>query len=328
MDNRKTRKLRPEPYDACSTQEPSPEISVNPRLRTLGGRRSHSAERAHPRSMHSQICQDLLDSVSRLCSEFLKDFTQRKQTRLRSKNPLEDLQRYTLKIDRNYRQKLRSQLSDLSFTGSRGILHEKLTECAVKFVSDLGKEIHSLSGRGRLLRVICLNEAYATLSNASKELGCVVAPIFRGTSLSSLMFSAFYDEVLNGSSDLLDYAYGDENRHWAVKELVSNEREMETGQWRKIAFSGSSSEDESTQEVFQKMSVEDLVSFINHGGNKKNKKRVRRKKNARENQEPSDDVERFRRKLDQEFLIENRLKPCISQGYLESLRNKILKSGN
>ena len=175
-----------------------------------------------------------------------------------------------------------------------------------------------------------MNEAYATLSNAYKELYCVLAPILRADSLNTVIFDAFYNEALAQNFDLLDFAFEDENRHWALKELIRNEKELEmvcAGQMGATELP--SSDDESKQESLQKMSVEDLVSFINDGQcRKKNKKRLRRKRNCKEIEDDNDDVERFRRKLDQEFVGENRLKPCISQRYVDSLRTKILQLGN
>lgn len=72
------------------------------------------------------------------------------------------------------------------------------------------------------------------------------------------------------------------------------------------------------------MPLDELVEFINEGSSQKKKKR--RKKGAKT--EPVDEeVERFRARLSQESLSSNRLKPCISDLYIDSLRRRIMSRG-
>ena len=303
MDIRKARKSLDESFESCSTQEPSPKGEARVR-------KSQPPAALHQRLDALALRQrsaEILEALSHLFSEFLQHFNRRKAAWSATKAPYEMMERYTLRLDRAYRHALLAQVHELSATPAAPLLAKNIGSLFVGFVESLSSELRTLHTRRRLLAVICVIEASATVANASDEISRIVSPIYPG--LPQLAREKFFALVLEDNEDLLEYAKSCEATHWAAKELLSLDSVWDD------ALEDSTSDEESDQEILQKLSIDDLVSFINAGPKKKSKKR-KRKLPASSDPE----VEAFKQKLAAAQLAAARPKPVLSEEFLHSLR--------
>ena len=298
------------PYASCSTRDPSPELVDRPWLVPCAFRRSYSFDVPVQPSADAAT---VTSSVTHLYTEFVQDFSKRKQARLTSKHPLENRQRYSLKVESSHALSIQTQVAELWDSPSRPQLSKRLIACLDAFVDKLAGELANLEGRSRLLRLLCLNEAYYTLWNAWRE----VSRVTHGLLPRYLAFERFLDCLLDQHKALVEFAKEEGGRHWVVQDFWQIYEQLPVLSVEGTVES-SESDQEGPQDLLQKLPVDDLVNFINGPTKKPKKKRKRR--DGSEDRE----VEAFKAKLEAIAPAPRRLKACISDEYLRHLRSKLI----
>lgn len=288
----------------------------------------------HSDSPYSSFTE-LFDSLSHLYTEFYNDFASRIKNRLKSKHPCGLQSNYILEVDHDFRKTLKQKLVSLSSTHLEPQLLTHYTNYIQNFIDLLANELSTLQGKHRLLRLVSLTEAYSTLSNASQEMSRIVSPIFKGCkrACKTLHDQRFYESIVKPATELIKYAHEGEPHAKVMDELLDIEHRLEaiyhaTNPFLKETMeSDSSSDEEARKESFQKLSVDEVVSFINTPRTK----HPRRKKPRKEGKaallppEPDDEIEEFKKRIDSAPVPQTKLKPHISSSYLSALKRLLNK---
>ncbi|CAG9309977.1 unnamed protein product [Blepharisma stoltei] len=308
----------------------------------------------------ANLREEIMESINQIYNEYLNDYISRKKKRISSKNPLEQRQSYNLVVDKAFRRKLREELKQLIHSEGTQELHNSLYESVHTFVDSLNGQLAELMGKSKMLQAICLAEAYHTLQNASIEIEKIVSCMFEDTEITfeNVNKLVFYEKIVKNSVPLIEHVKSQDQRHFVVPLIQKMERESkcaasaltsatfssismnESGPLCNILSddSFSSYEEECQTEPLHNMSLDELVNFIN--GETKNNTEKKPRKNRKSkastaansrspNSETSvntsfdQEIENFKQRLETCKILPKRIKPLLSQDYMNSLRTKI-----
>ncbi|CAG9326300.1 unnamed protein product [Blepharisma stoltei] len=307
--------------------------------------------------------EEVIESISQIYTEFLNDYISCKNKRLSSKNPLEKRQTYNLVVDRDFRKKLRHELKQLIYSeGSRSELNSALFEGVHIFIDSLNEQISELTGKSKMLQIICIAEAYHTLQNAATQIGKIVSCLFEGpiASFDTINKLVFHEKIVKNNASLIDYVKTQDPRHHAVQMITKMERELKYAltilasatnpipppkpyfdecdlQTHFSDDSYSDSEEEFQGEPLHNMPLDELVSYIEgepHNSPKRSKKKNKSKASTaatsptREDEINSDsldkEIEDFEKRLELSSIQEKqKIKPKLSNDFLNRLKIQI-----
>lgn len=284
----------------------------------------------HSESPYSSFTE-VFDSLSHLYTEFYSDFASRMKNRLKAKHPCGLQSNYILEVDHDFRKTLKQKLISLSSSRLEPQLLTHYTDYVQNFIDLLANELSTLQGKHRLLRLVSLTEAYSTLSNASQEMSRIASPIFSGCkrACKTLHDQKFYESIVKPATELIKYAHEGEPHAKVMDELLDIEHRLEgiyhTNSFLKETMeSDSSSDEEAHQESFQKLSVEEVVSFIN-APRTKHPRRKKARKAATLNPESDAEIEEFKKRIDSAPVPQTKLRPHLSTSYLSTLKELLNK---
>lgn len=307
--------------------------------------------------------EEIIDSISQIYNEYLNDYIARTKKRLTSKNPLEQRQSYNLVVDRAFRKKLKEELKQLIDSEGTRELHNSLYESVHSFVDAINDQLAELMGKSKMLQAICLAEGYHTLQNASVEIGKIVSRMFEDPAITfeNVNKLVFYEKVVKNSTSNIEYVKSQDSRHFVVPLISKMEKDSklasstltsatlttistrdyipEPGALYNMFSDDSSSdyEEDSQGEPLHNMSLDELVKYINGepiNSKKRNpQNRISKASTAatskspnRENAENTSfdkEIEDFKKRLEMCNLLPYRIKPKLTQDYLNSLKDKI-----
>ena len=270
-----------------------------------------------------------LGTLSKLYKEFVNDFSQKRQSRLSSKNPYQASQHYTLEVNKPFRKKQRRLLQSLLSSYECDQLLSLFTDCVDDFVIDLSEELEKLQGKSKLLRIICFNEAYSTLINAANEIERIVLPLMIQSQQSCRFIhkSVFQKILMKDNEDLVEYAHSDDLRRAEIAEFISIEQQV-SEEYQEPNECPSEDSVSDSEELLHSMSLDELVSYINSSPHDCSPKRTKKKRRKVKGKEADEEVENLKITLNSMSLSERKLKPCISQNYLSKLRSLIAGKSN
>lgn len=180
-----------------------------------------------PENIH-EIREDVVVSISQIYTEYFNDFILRKEKRLASKAPLEQIQQYNLAVDKSFRKKLRDQIKQLIYAKLSADLKSSIVDCVQNFIECLDNQIEELAGKSKALQAVCLFEAFHSLQNAASEIGKIVSclfsdPLLRFEEINKLVF---YEKVVKDQLVLIDYVKNNYSQHYLVPIVTKMEKDL------------------------------------------------------------------------------------------------------
>jgi hypothetical protein len=145
----------------------------------------------------NELCQELSEALKQIYGEFVNDLRMRKNKRMTSDTPLEQVQEYKLVVQSNYRRQYAAKVSSLVSAGYGEAAFNHLRDNILIFVKALKEQVVEVVDPP--LRVKVLQDAYHTLGNASEEVGKIVKVLFfyeREVNCENLNKFHFYQQVV------------------------------------------------------------------------------------------------------------------------------------
>lgn len=267
--------------------------------------------------MSEKSVKALILCIHRGC---LDDFRTRKTELVKSKRPHETSKKYSLRLEKSLRKYFQAQICAMWHDNRTAALLDLFYTSARHYIDELNAELKGFADRSRLLRVICFNEAYYSLKNFSEELAKVAGPFFKEYSVlySEVCNKLFYESAAKDISELRGYNIPNSYREYVLefKAILANLLYNYS-----VAEQDSDSDHSNTSDLLQHMPVEDLVEYINQEGKTGKNKRIVGSEDTESLGEESDrEIEEFKRRMESTVLIQDRLRPFISDDYLGHLR--------
>ncbi|CAG9309979.1 unnamed protein product [Blepharisma stoltei] len=180
---------------------------------------------SNPESIEN-LREEIIESINQIYNEYLNNYISCKSKRMWSKNPLEKRRSYNLYVDKAFRRQLQEELKQLIHSEGTQELRDSLCGSAHTFVDSLNDQLIELMGRSKMLRAICLAEAYHTLQNSSKEIEKIVSCLFKEpTTFENLNKIFFYERIVKNSVPLIEYVKNQDQNHFVVPLIEKMERE-------------------------------------------------------------------------------------------------------
>mmetsp|Transcript_19775 Transcript_19775/g.36432 ORF Transcript_19775/g.36432 Transcript_19775/m.36432 type:complete len:344 (-) Transcript_19775:8391-9422(-) len=292
------------------------------------------------------LCLELSDALKQIYGEFVNDLRSRKKKRLDSDNPHEQVQEYKLVVQSNYRKQYAAKVSNLVSAGYGEDAFEYLRENIIEFVKALKDQVVEVPDPA--LRIKVLEDAYHTLGNASEEVGKIVKVLFlyeREVNCENLNKFHFYEHVVKvvkqsleevsdtitdstmsiendldldqlGTEPQLNFSALQENKVWELQ-MISDSDDDEGG---------------SGQSELSRMSIDELIVYIEDNPAPRNTKKKRSKGDSTRSSSPKEVVgdsefEALIAKLKSVKPAANKVKPNLKPEWLQNLRREFLHKG-
>ena len=293
----------------------------------------------------SSLKQDVSEALKQIYTEYFNDFKARKGKRIHSKMPLEESSKYELVVDSEYCVELAHKVRQLAYYDDSHFIYRLFYDTVHLFVNKMWDEICLIPDSDYVKRLACLHESYRTLTMAAGEVRKITYAIFDPRQMfitcEEVNKLLFYERVVRGLEEALSQGKAEKSHCLLIKEVLSMEKELKQLADR---LRGGGVEIEENEHVDQTdyydISIDDLVAFINgepktSSGKpiKKNKKMNSQSSTAEPSVSPNrgkdpyadleQEIEEFRQRLEQTIVPNKRLKPKLSQDWLEHLRKEI-----
>ena len=184
-----------------------------------------------------------------------------------------------------------------------------------KFLADIKQEIIKYEAFPREFMILCLAEVLNSLECSAKELGKITENMPEHleieTNCENITKLAFYEKILKNYDELL-ISYSKKTTNLIVQNMINLLMELIKGKLNKDIYKISS-------DISQK-SIEEIMSFID--GDEKKKKKNQKKKNMLMNV-LDEEIEKFKKVLDNHEGRCVKLKPNVSNDWISSLKLRL-----
>lgn len=291
-----------------------------------------------------EICNDLSEALKQIYGEFVNDLRSRKKKRMDSDTPLEPVQEYKLIVQGNYRKQYAAKVSLLVNAGYGEQAFSQLRENIVLFVNSLREETVKVPNPA--LRGKVLEDAYHTLKNASEEVGKIVKVLFyyeRDVNCEGLNKFHFYELVVkvvkqcqNEESEILTNSAtsieNDLNLDQISTEPQLNFSALQEHKVWELQISDSEDDEESSVKLaLSKMTIEELIVFIENSS-ATNSTKKRRNKGSTRSSSPKEaggdsELETLIAILKNAKPATHKVKPNLKPEWLQKLRSEFFHKG-
>jgi hypothetical protein len=309
---------------AKTTQDaPNPiEPRVNRLLKRLPFRGLHV--RASPEET-DDVCLKLSSALREIYEEFVNDLLMRMSNRIGSADPLGKVQDYKLCLKGSFRTKCISMVQEIE---REGLVAQALTyhgNVALSFVISLRTNV--LKVDHHLQRIKVLEDACFVMKNAASEMGKIVNPLYRlspDLTFEAYLSSQFQAFAVNEVRLSLD----ENTTKNSVQSLYSFDfdRIYNDPQFSMPAQQEVLEEDEgSSGQCLCRMSIDELVAFIeesptSHSPKKKRRKGDSTRSSSPKNKEEDSEFEALLARLKNLKPAVNKVKPILKPEWMQSLR--------
>jgi hypothetical protein len=284
------------------------------------------------------MCDELSDALKQIYSEFVSDFTVRRNKRINSEIPLEQVQDCRLVVESKYRRLYAAKVNCLISAGYGNDAISHLQDNILGFVKSMREQV--LEVRDPMLRLKVLEDAYRTMQNASEEVGKIVKSLFlydKAANYESFNKQHFYEQVVKEvKNSLQDVAEAYTNSSDCDFELLYGEpqlyfSELQDYKGLEPPSTSDSDEENSVQAELGQMSIDELITYIEDSPASRSKKK--RGKAASSSSSPAkenvgdSEFEALLASLKSVKPAANKVKPNLKPEWLQSLRSRRLQEG-
>jgi hypothetical protein len=281
-----------------------------------------------------KLVKKVKDCISEIYTEHINDLELRKAKRLQLKVPTDYFHPYNLVVNSSYQQKIKAYIKELINSEHCAGFKEDLVCTTDIFIEYLSRHVKEFKGKKHLLQVIILYESYHTLQNSITQIGAIVEDVINRRDFDFILKEKFYSKIAAEYMDLVENIINKESTIYAedllrmrktLESIVKLETEKEIClEYGSTLYSESCSEEDVVCEALHNLPIDDLMKIINDETKKKKKFKSKKKEKEKNEAEQKDsDVEEFKKLLEKNLMKKERLKPFVSQEFLDMLREKI-----
>ena len=288
-------------------------------------------------SEQGKLVRKVKDCISEIYTEQISDLEQRKAKRLQLKVPTDYFQPYNLVVNSSYQQKIKSYIKGIIKSDSAEGFKADLLCTTDVFIDYLSKHVKEFKGKKALLQIIILYETYHTLQNSITQIGAIIEDVISRRDFDIMLKEKFYSEIAAGYLDLVENVINKESTYY-IDDLLRMRKTLENiGKYEcdkdnwidygSTLYSESCSEEDPASETLHNLPIEELVKIINEDCKRKKKPKLKKKANGQGKvmDQVDEDVEEFRKRLDEVVFVQNKKKPLVSLEFLDGLRDRIRK---
>lgn len=284
-----------------------------------------------------KLVRKVKDCISEIYTEHISDLDQRKSKRLQLKVPTDYFQPYNLVVNSSYQQKIKTYIKEIIKSDSAEGFKADLLSTTDVFIDYLSKHVKEFKGKKALLQIIILYETYHTLQNSITQIGAIIEDVISRRDFDIILKEKFYCKIAAEYLDLVENVINKESTYY-IDDLLRMRKTLENiGKYEcdkenwidygSTLYSESCSDEDNACEALHNLPIEELVKIINEDCKKKKKTKLKKKGIGKvdEVDQADQDVEEFRKRLDEMVFVQDKKKPTVSLEFLDGLRDKIRK---
>jgi hypothetical protein len=290
------------------------------------------------------MCDEFSDALKQIYTEFVNDLSARKNKRINSEVPLEQVTDCRLVVESRYRRLYAAKVNCLVSTGYGDEAFGHLRDNILVFVKAMREQV--LEVRDPMLRLKVLKDAYHIMQNASEEVGKIVKSLFlldKAANYESLNKIHFYEQVIKEVKNSLQEV-SETHTHSALP--ADSDLKLLCGQPQLYftalqdckgleppSTSDSEEDDEDSVEAeFGQMSIDELITYIEDSPASRGCRKKRGKGASSSSSSPKENVgesefEALLASLKSVKPAVNKVKPNLKPEWLQSLRSRHLQEG-